>query len=28
VLNHSGTISATGRPNEGATFNIFIPDEH
>lgn len=26
VLNHNGTISAIGKPGEGAVFNIFIPD--
>jgi signal transduction histidine kinase len=27
VLNHNGTISAIGKPGEGAVFNIFIPDK-
>ena len=27
VENHGGIISATGRLNEGATFDIYIPDE-
>ncbi|HLP51662.1 MAG TPA: ATP-binding protein [Chitinophagales bacterium] len=26
VTNHNGTISATGNPNVGATFHIFLPD--
>ncbi|HLP21980.1 MAG TPA: ATP-binding protein, partial [Chitinophagales bacterium] len=28
VSNHNGTISATGKPNVGATFNIFLPDNN
>ncbi len=26
ILNHNGTITATGVPDKGAVFNIFIPD--
>jgi len=28
VQNHSGIITAEGRPDEGATFNIFLPASH